>query len=151
MKLHSTRLGELEVNEQQYITFRQGLPGFEGERRFYFVQPDGHYPLSYMQAADDSALSFIVVNPFLFYQDYQFELNKVVKEELAIQKEADVQVFSLLSVRESLQSATLNLLAPLVINPNAKQGKQIVLHQSGYHTRHPLMHNAPRTAAGGKG
>jgi flagellar assembly factor FliW len=33
---------------------------------------------------------------------------------------------------------TANLLGPLVINPRTRRGRQLVLTESGYSTRHPV-------------
>jgi flagellar assembly factor FliW len=33
---------------------------------------------------------------------------------------------------------TANLLGPLIVNPRTRQGRQVVLTESGYSTRHPV-------------
>jgi hypothetical protein len=37
----------------------------------------------------------------------------------------------------------VNLLAPLVMGVTSRRGKQVVLHDSPFHTRHPLVFGDP--------
>lgn len=75
-----------------------------------------------------------MVSPFEFRQDYSFELSNEDKEELEIKE--DVAVFSIVTIHSEITKSTMNLLAPVVINPVKRVGKQVVLQQSGYMTRH---------------
>lgn len=75
-------------------------------------------------------------DPFVFYPTYEFQLPESDKEELEI---ADlVNVRCMVTIKEELESSTVNLLAPIVLNPVKRSGKQVVLHNSNYQTRHGL-------------
>ncbi|WP_144934271.1 flagellar assembly protein FliW [Paenibacillus sp. 32O-W] len=148
MKLSTIRLGELEIEEDQLIYFRQGLPGFERLRQFVILQPDEQIPFSYLQSVEDGNISFIITDPFIFYPEYSFELPESIKEELEIKDEKVVQVAAIISVREQLESATINLQAPLVINTARKLGKQVILHDSAYKPKHALIRNKDEMGEG---
>jgi flagellar assembly factor FliW len=138
MILSTLRFGELEIQEQEIVIFQYGLPGFEHLRQFVFVMPDTPLPFAFMQSVEQGETAFIVADPFLFFSDYDFELNESDKDELGIDKVEQVRVWSIVTVRERIEEATLNLLAPVVLNASAKRGKQIILGGTEYQTRHRI-------------
>jgi flagellar assembly factor FliW len=150
VKIETRQFGELDIREEDIVKFERGLPGFEQLKRFIFVEPDPDLPFSFLQSVEDADVAFIVTNPFLFYPDYEFELSPSVQEELNIVSERDVAVWSVVTVREKASDATVNLLAPLVVNVKEKRGRQIVLHDSGYGTKHPLFREKPPAAEAGE-
>jgi flagellar assembly factor FliW len=50
----------------------------------------------------------------------------------------DVQVLAIVTVREEPRALTANLLAPLLVDCETRQGRQLVLEGGRYSTRHPL-------------
>ncbi|MNW58560.1 Flagellar assembly factor FliW [compost metagenome] len=76
----------------------------------------------------------MLVSPFTFVTDYSFELSEVDKEELEIAEQ--VSVYSMVTIHSQANHSTMNLLAPVVLNPEKRLGKQVILHQSIYETRH---------------
>ncbi|MEI2283221.1 flagellar assembly protein FliW [Paenibacillus polysaccharolyticus] len=125
--------GKVEVNEGNIFRFPKGLPGFEDETEFAIISSEDT-PFSYLQSVKEPGLSFLIVSPFIFAPDYSFELNDLDKEELDIDDQ--VTVYSIVTIHSEINKSTMNLLAPVVLNPANRVGKQIVLHQSSYETRH---------------
>jgi flagellar assembly factor FliW len=141
LKLNTLRFGEIEINEEGIVTFENGLPGFEDLQQFVFIQEDQQQPYAYMQSVDDCDVSFIIVNPFLFFPDYEFDITDADQAELNIETEQDVHIWTVMSIADSIETATVNLIAPLLINFKARLGKQVILHQSSYQTKHFLNLN----------
>ncbi|SDK87205.1 MULTISPECIES: flagellar assembly protein FliW [unclassified Paenibacillus] len=133
IKIHTSMWGEVEVQDEEVYQFPKGLPGFDEETEFALI-PWEDTPFSYLQSAREPGLAFLLVNPFTFVPDYNFELGEVDKEELEIIEQ--VSVYSMVTIHSQANKSTMNLLAPLVLNPEQHIGKQIVLHQSSYDTRH---------------
>ncbi|WP_416293755.1 flagellar assembly protein FliW [Paenibacillus illinoisensis] len=125
--------GEVEVPEKDVYQFPKGLPGFEEETEFALI-PWEDTPFSYLQSVREKDLSFLLVSPFTFVPNYSFELNEVDKEELEIVEQ--VSVYSMVTIHSQTNKSTMNLLAPVVLNPEQRLGKQVVLHQTPYETRH---------------
>ncbi|WP_145334512.1 flagellar assembly protein FliW [Paenibacillus xylanexedens] len=125
--------GSLEVQEEVVYQFPKGLPGFEEETEFAIV-PWEDTPFSYLQSTREPELAFLLVSPFTFVPDYSFELAEVDKEELGIVEQ--VSVYSMVTIHSQANKSTMNLLAPIVLNPEQRLGKQVVLHHSDYNTRH---------------
>jgi len=139
MKINTLFFGELEVEEQEVITFPQGIPGFEEWTRYVLIHPEESAPFSYIQSLEEAGLSFLVGNPFSFFEEYDFTLTEVVQLELQIESPDDVAVWSVITVNEDCTAMTVNLLAPIVMNTRVRLGKQIILHDSPYRTKHELV------------
>lgn len=146
--IETKQLGKVEYLEENIITFNSGLPGFEDEKQFIICQNDDNSPFAYLQSVNNTNLSFIIVNPFNFFSDYQFELDDNTKEELAINNIEEVATWGILSIVNDLKRASINLKAPIIININAKKGKQYIIHEINYLTATPLFPQSIRE--GGK-
>ncbi len=128
MKLNTPYLGEIEYNLEEIIIFENGLYGFEEKQEFILVNlEDPDFPFNWLQSIDDENLSFVLTSPFLFINDYEFDLSDNVTNELEIKNHEDVLILSTVVLNEELEESTINLQAPIVINRNTNKGKQIIL------------------------
>lgn len=139
MKLSTMRFGEMVIDQNKIIAFPQGIPGFEENKRFIILRPDEEIPFSFLQSVDNGDLSFIITNPFWFYKDYEFDLPLNEQIQLKVQHKEELEVWSIITVRDNIKEATLNLQAPVIINNKDKLGIQVILHETDYHTKHKLL------------
>lgn len=139
MQISTVRFGDIDIQETEIINFKQGIPGFEQLQQFVIIRPNLELPFSFLQSVDDGEVAFIVVSPFVFYPEYEFEISEETKQELAIKEETDVLVWNIVSIRESLEDATINLLAPIILNNRDSVGKQIILQGTNYAVKHKLI------------
>lgn len=138
MKVSTLHFGELEYSEQEVFYFTQGIPGLEEHHRFLLIPLEEGIPFSYLQSIDEGILAILITNPFDYFQDYDFSLNEGTQVELQIEDPQDIEVWSIVKVNENLSEATINLLAPIIVNSKKRLGKQVILHNSGYTIKHPL-------------
>ena len=125
------------------LTFRRGLPGFPGERRFTLVRwGDDDGPYSLLIDLDAPELRFLVAPPSVFFPSYEVELDDATVTSLDLRSADEALVLVIISVTDRAETATANLLGPLVVNTRTRQGMQAILAESGYGTRVPLMANA---------
>ncbi|MFI2857106.1 flagellar assembly protein FliW [Paenibacillus sp. JSM ZJ436] len=127
--------GQVEVQEDAVYVFEKGLPGFEEEHRFALIEAE--YPFAYLQSLQDKELAFVVADPFTFYPEYDFELPEYEVRELELGEEVIVRC--ILTLKEQPDDSSINLLAPVVMNPQQRLGKQIILHHTSYRARHSLI------------
>ena len=61
-----------DISEKsQYIEFKEGIFGFEEEKKFLPVMfEDGSDAVLYLQSIRNEKLSFVVMNPFMLKVDY---------------------------------------------------------------------------------
>lgn len=127
------------LEETLSFQFPEGLYGLEEYRRYRLLLSAENLPFAYLQAEEEPNIRLLITDPFVFFQDYQFELSPEDLEALRHPEQRAVAVWVTVSAKESLQEATANLLAPLVLNMDQGIGRQVVLHNSSYSVRTPLF------------
>jgi flagellar assembly factor FliW len=130
---------EIEVNKEDIIHFEKGIPGFIDEKEFIILPISEDQAFSVMQSISTEYLAFLVVNPFHFFPEYDFQIEDLVVEELGFQSKKEVQVFSILTAVEPFENTTANLQAPVVINTTNQKAKQVILNDGQYKTKHPIF------------
>ena len=60
-------------------------------------------------------------------------------KRLKIGNKEDVATFGILTVKDPFDETTINLNGPIIINTKEKLGKQLVLNDGNYHTKHVLF------------
>ncbi|MGG1572334.1 flagellar assembly protein FliW [Fictibacillus sp. NRS-1165] len=138
MELKTKFHGDIEVEKEDVITFEHGIPGFEEERGFVIL-PFEDTPFSVMQSVSTSGLAFVTADPFTYFPGYDFTLPESVVNGLAIKEQKDVFVQVIVTLREDLKQSTANLQAPVIINKVESLGKQVVLIDKKYTSRHLIF------------
>lgn len=148
MKITTKYLGEIEIDESKRIKFESGIPGFPEETSFILLNFPGDQLSAFqvLQSLNTPDLAFIVTNPYYFYEDYEFELEGSLVEQLGIINEEDVIVLTIVTVKSPFSNSTINLKAPLIINYKTRLGKQFILQTDQYETRAPI--SVPQTEEG---
>lgn len=139
MKFQTKYHGEIEIEQSQIITFPQGIPSFLEEKEFCVLPFSDDTPFYILQSVKTASLAFVIVSPFEFFPNYEVKLPNQAVETLEIEKQEDVTIFVILTVKEPFQNTTANLQGPIVINNKKNFGKQVILSDSSYETRHPLI------------
>ncbi len=140
MLINSVQYGEIEVDEENIILFKEGLPGFETLKKYVLIfSPEPELPFHHLQCVDDPAVSFVITDPFLFVENYDFELDPEIERDLAITSNEDVLVYSIAVIKENLKSSTINLKGPIIINHVKKLGKQVVIDGDNYELRYQIF------------
>ncbi|WAA12024.1 flagellar assembly protein FliW [Fervidibacillus halotolerans] len=139
MNIQTKYHGILAIDEKKIITFEKGIPGFPRENQFVLLPLTEDELYQVMQSVQTANVAFVVTIPFLFFPDYEFDLDDGVVEQLEVERPEDVQVLTILTVREPFEKTTANLQAPIVINWKNKKGKQVILNDDTYSVRHRLF------------
>ncbi|HSW39679.1 MAG TPA: flagellar assembly protein FliW [Acidobacteriota bacterium] len=139
MKVHTLNFGDIEVPQDKIVEFKEGLPGFPRIRRVIMLEMEELKPFHCLQSLDDPPIALYVINPFLADPNYKLTLNDSDMADISGKNAAELAVFAVVTIPEVPREATINLMAPIVINDRARCGKQIILHESGYSVRHPLF------------
>ncbi len=142
MLVQTVNFGNLEIPDNKVVTFREGLPGFPQIRRFAVIEMEALQPFRYLQSLDEPPISLFIINPFLIDPGYEFRLTESDMEDVNSTNSAELAVYVVATIPENPGDATLNLMAPIVINDRERCGKQVILHESKYSVKHPLLHGA---------
>ncbi|WP_425438877.1 flagellar assembly protein FliW [Pelagirhabdus alkalitolerans] len=133
----------IDINSEHIIEFPQGIPGFQEEKSFVILNLEDASAFQILQSTQTENLAFIIINPFSFVPDYQIELDQATLEQLNIEKQEDVKLVNIVTLHDTLESSTVNLKAPLVINQTLKLAKQYVIKNDLYSTKDFVFQSTP--------
>jgi len=132
MELKTSQFGKIEFDDDNVLEFEEGIIGFEEYKKFIIVSDKDLEPFFWLVSIEEPYLEFPIVNPFLFFADYDPELEIEPEEET---------IFSIVSLKKEIEKITVNLKGPLVVNIKKKRGKQSVINSDKYSPNHPLLIN----------
>lgn len=139
MKINNKYFGEIEYTAQETIHFSEGLFGFEDQKEFLPIPFDeGSDTLICLQSLEEEALSFILLNPFSFFMDYDPKISDADRNAIGSPKEEDISYYVIGVIREQVSDSTVNLKAPIAVNAKTRNARQIILDDSAYTFRHAL-------------
>jgi len=138
----ATRTSELRgaalVEEIPVIEMVEPMPGFPDRTRFTLVRLDDAGSLFALRSVEDPDLRFLVVPSGLFFPDYQPVVAEAAVEALEIDRPEDVVAMLVVNPGESAAGATVNLLAPVLLNHVNRRAAQVVLTED-LPVRAPLL------------
>lgn len=120
------------------VLFPWGLPGLEDYREFTLNLLGKDSPFCFLQAVRQQEIGLLLINPYVFFDNYNFDLSEEIAGQLKIDDENQVVVLCTVNTSRGLEAATVNLLAPLIINKEKLLAKQVVLNDRKYSLRTPL-------------
>ncbi len=139
-KVTTSRFGELEIEEKRIVHFKNGIPAFEEEHEFVILPYDEESPYYFMQSLKTPDLAFLLTVPFLFFPNYTFEVDDDSIKELDIKDQDKISYYALVTIPNfSIRYMTANLLAPIILNTDNMQAKQLVLEKTNYTTKERLF------------
>ena len=150
MLVQTVNFGPLEVPEEKVIDFKDGLPGFSQIHRFAVLEFEDLKPFRYLQALGDPPIALLIINPLLVDPGYKFRLSEMDMEDIQAAQSENLTVFAVATVPDNPEEASVNLMAPVLINEKSRRGKQAILLDADYSVRHPLFkkHSGSSATAG---
>ena len=137
MKVQSKAYGIIDVDERQKIEFPSGLFGFESIKNYVLIDAE-RQPFLWLQSIEAEHIAFILINPFLFRPDYELDIDDDLVKEIGIESPEEALIFSIVTIPAS-GSMTANLQGPLIINKKTRIGKQGILTDPRWKTKHDIM------------
>ena len=138
--IESQALGRVTVSEDLIITFASGLPGFPDEHRYALINGYLQPPFYCLQCVDNPTLAFVVTDPTALVPDYRPKNGVATLQELQASSPEDLQVLVTLTIPPGRpREITANLMSPLVINPEQRLGKQVVIERPHYSHQYPVI------------
>lgn len=138
--IKNVNFGKIEVNESQKLFFPFGLFGFEDYKEYYLVDVNIS-PFLLLQEKYDENIGFIVCDPFLFFSDYEFDLDENTMKVIDAKSQDDILILTIITLSDKMEEITTNLLGPLVINRKNHVGIQYIINSDKYTTKHKLFLN----------
>ncbi len=132
--------GDFEAREQKtVIHFEEGLTGFSDVKDFNLLENDYLAPFRLLRAVDDPDVGFLVLDATARVDDYCHLIPLREWKSLGVTNPEDYLAFITVVLGATAEESTGNLQAPLLVNHQKMTGKQIILTDSGFSVREPLL------------
>lgn len=118
-----------------------GLIGLENATRFELLINEEEEPFMWIRAVDQHELAFVVVEPSKILNDYDVEIADDDANKLDIHSAEDALILNIVTLKDDdIESATVNLIGPIVLNRRTLSGKQLIAaNYMKFSARHPLL------------
>lgn len=148
MKLQSKYFGPVEYDQDEVLTFSEGLFGFEEEHEFLLLPfQDSAGTLLCLQSVATPALAFVVMDPFALNPEYFPVLQPQELKSLGVQDSRELGYYVLCVLRKPVSDSTVNLKCPVAVHPQTRVARQVILDTDDYEMRHPLNQFGGKGAA----
>ncbi|MBM3845166.1 MAG: flagellar assembly protein FliW [Verrucomicrobia bacterium] len=133
-----TEASPLSQESQAAIQMPMGLLGFEQSKEFNLLADPEEAPFAWLQCSQGTRVSFLIVDPFIFFPDYQPDVSAEDAAFLGLSTPQDAAVFNIVTLRPG-GNPTINLKGPIVINRQTRTAKQVIPSNAAvYQVQHPL-------------
>lgn len=123
---------------KNHVRIPTGLLGVEQIKDYVLSANPDEEPFAWLHVEDNSALAFVVIDPFVVMPDYKPDIPQVDVQFLQIKEANDAILFCIVTINDGEQP-TVNLKGPIVINRHTHTGKQVIISNAGsYSVKHPL-------------
>jgi flagellar assembly factor FliW len=138
VKVATKAYGPIDVDERQRISFPLGLLGFEPLQEYVLLDAE-RQPFYWLQSLDVEQVAFILINPFLFRPDYELNIDDEDLRDIGLSGPEKALIFAVVTIPPDGGPMTANLQGPLIINRDTRTGKQAVLTDSRWKTKHDIL------------
>jgi flagellar assembly factor FliW len=132
----TTRFGTFDASEREVIDMAVPLAGFETCRRYLLLSAPELQPFACLHGLDEPNPSFLAIDPRFVDASYPCELDAADYTRLQATRDEPLLWLGIVAVGTS--NATVNLRAPVAINPTRMVGVQTIPADSPYSIDHPL-------------
>jgi flagellar assembly factor FliW len=138
LTVYTKAYGKIDVDERQKITFPAGLYGFESLKDYVLLDGEKQ-PFFWLQSLESVGAAFVLIDPFLFRPDYEMDINDDELTEIGVQTPENALFFTIVTVPQDGGPMTANLQGPIVINRKQRLGKQVILNDPRWRTKHDIQ------------
>ena len=140
MKFVTKLFGEVDIDENKMLTFDEGIIGYPHMQHFFMIhdaEQENRSEISWMQSVEEPAFALPVINPLVIEPTYNPSVEDELLNQLGEIGEDGFLVLSTLRVPPDITQMTINLRAPLIINPQTRKCRQIIVEDERYNVRFP--------------
>ncbi len=135
MNIETRDFGNVEITEDEIITFVQPLFGFDQYKNYVLLHDkEIGNSVAWLQSTEQSDICFIIVEPDVYAKDYNPEIEEKDLDDLG---DGEVFAWVVCVIGRDLNNSTINLKNPILINRDTKKAKQHIL-DGDYSLRHPF-------------
>ncbi len=135
MRIETDRFGMIELESSEVINFPAGVIGFPSDKNFALIPHGSSECIGWLQSLDNGDLALPVVSAHGLGAEYpDVPIDGAAREAGIAEDPTEVAVLAVLCAPRG-QPATVNLMAPIVVNSNTRTGAQVALDGTRFSTR----------------
>ena len=135
MMIYSERFGEIEIETADLLHFPAGIIGFSGETDFVLVRKDDLGAVAWLQSIKTPYLALPVVSAHLLSSKFPDVPVERIAERAGLGSEPEELAVLVVVSAPPGQPATVNLMAPIVVNATTRVGAQLLVEETRFTTR----------------
>jgi len=135
MNVNTRRFGDLEIEPREVLHFPVGIAGFPDERAFILVRTKETGNIAWLQSVRTPSLALPMVSAHAFGSAYPDVPFQPIAERAGIGSNIEEMAMMVVLSAPQGQPATVNLLAPIVVNTESRVGGQLFLEGTSFGTR----------------
>lgn len=144
MMVETSRFGSISVEEEDILSFPEGMLGFSKIHEYVLVERADDSLFLWLQALKKPTVAFPLLEPQIFELNYKVELEDDDQKLLGLKSLNHAKVFSIVTIPSDPTKMTANLKAPIVINLKNRKAKQVILHTVDYPIRKAIFNDLQR-------
>ncbi|MDA3962665.1 MAG: flagellar assembly protein FliW [Planctomycetota bacterium] len=134
--------GEIEVPDDQVLTFVEPLVGFEHLSRFVLYQTS-EGPLYWLQSAENAEVAFALLAPFEAGLDPDMAIGPQDLADIEVSDPERVAVYTMVVLAKDPKDSRTNLRAPILVSKDGSKAKQVILDDPNLAVQFPLSKLLP--------
>lgn len=142
MLVETSNFGKIEIKKEKILDFVEPILGFEDYNKFTIIDNLEDDIFYWLQSLDRADLSFIMINPLAFVDDYKISIPLKYQQKLKLAEDSEVVFYTIVVIDQSTGDIRTNLRAPVIINAENNKAVQLVLDEE-YPTRFYLFKTDP--------
>jgi flagellar assembly factor FliW len=127
-------VGGNTVDRKDVINFPEGIPGFEACRGFVLLSSPEMAPLQQLQSVVGPEASFVGIDPKRVLPNFRYDLSATDLQMLGAADDTVLLWLALVAI-DADGTVSVNLRAPIVINPETMVGHQVMPYDCLYPVR----------------
>lgn len=139
VKIKTKHFGIVEYSTNDVISFVEGLPGFTKYHQYIIIEKEDSRPFSWMQSIENSDISFVIVDPKVFRPNYKVLTPPEDLAGINIHDPNDIKIVALVTMSDDPKDVSMNLKAPIIINPVEQLAIQIILRNTDYDIEYKMF------------
>jgi len=138
MKVQSVRFGTVEVADDRVVHFVRPIVGFDALGDYGLIEDPETAPVLWLQALDAPEVLFPAVDLALVADAFAVELDDETAAALGVERKEDARLLGILTLSPDPAAISVNLRAPIVLNPRRATAAQLVLQDCDLPVKHPV-------------
>jgi len=130
----------LDYAKDAVIRFEEGLIGFVAHKEFVLAETENLKPFRLLHStATEEQVGFVVLDPTVRIPDYSNQIPAREWEAIGVTDPRKRLAFIIVNIGLNARESTGNFQAPLLINYERMMGRQVILTDSGFCIRTPII------------